>query len=257
MPYPGQRMTALNAAAGAPPAPASTSADPLLATRGSRHASGQPCVRVTGTRAGDFSEHPLRRGPGRPSRQRDSRAESGGSLRGCAKTQVALHDGHPVSLRPRLAEFKAPDWPRGVAKVLPGTVALDLLDPVCEHSPCRIRMHKYSGQVPTCAVDHRLAGRRNRQDSFYNRAPTPGPCKLMASACKQIIPPRLTALGGSLGQALRSGVPIGERRQWARRIILTKVSTFQGNCGEAPCPSLVMSPDDSLFHAKVGSRVGI
>jgi len=33
----------------------------------------------------------------------------GGSLRGRAKTQVALRDGLPVGLRPRLAQFTAAD----------------------------------------------------------------------------------------------------------------------------------------------------
>jgi hypothetical protein len=35
--------------------------------------------------------------------------QNGGSLRECAKTRVALRDGLPVSLRPRLAELTAPD----------------------------------------------------------------------------------------------------------------------------------------------------
>jgi hypothetical protein len=34
---------------------------------------------------------------------------NGGSLRGRAKTQVALHDGLPVGLRPRLEQFTAAD----------------------------------------------------------------------------------------------------------------------------------------------------
>jgi hypothetical protein len=37
------------------------------------------------------------------------RVQIGGSLRGRAKTQVALRDGFPVSLRPPLAEFTAAD----------------------------------------------------------------------------------------------------------------------------------------------------
>jgi hypothetical protein len=41
-----------------------------------------------------------------------------GSLRERAKARVALRGGLPVTLRPRLAEFTAPDWPCGVAKVL-------------------------------------------------------------------------------------------------------------------------------------------
>jgi len=112
--------------------------------------------------------------------------------------------------------------------------------------------------MPTCAVDHRLAGCRNRQDSFYNRAPTKGLCKLMASACKQIIPPRALRHSGvhldkpALRHSYRGTETMGKEDHPYESLY-----TFRETAGEAPCPSLVMSSDDSLFHAKVGSRVGI
>jgi hypothetical protein len=42
----------------------------------------------------------------------------GGYLRGCAKTQVALRDGHPVSRR-RLAELTAPTHPLAWSRSVP------------------------------------------------------------------------------------------------------------------------------------------
>jgi Enoyl-(Acyl carrier protein) reductase len=75
-------------------------------------------------------------------------AQSGGSLRGRAKTQVALRDGPPVGLRPRLAQFTAADrlcgaWP--MSRAMPA--ALDPVRGMCGHCPCRTAVHKYSGRA--------------------------------------------------------------------------------------------------------------
>jgi len=48
-----------------------------------------------------------------------STTQNGGYFAQVRKDLVALRDALPVSFRPRLAELTAPDWPCGVAKVLP------------------------------------------------------------------------------------------------------------------------------------------
>ena len=54
------------------------------------------------------AEQPVLRASDRPSEDIAS-VQNGGSLRGRAKTQVALRDRLPVGLRPRLAELTAAD----------------------------------------------------------------------------------------------------------------------------------------------------
>ena len=53
-----------------------------------------------------FADDPIMSGPSSSALPLRS-AQIGGYLRGRAKTQVALRDVSPVSLRPRLAEFTA------------------------------------------------------------------------------------------------------------------------------------------------------
>ena len=60
--------------------------------------------------------------------QNATHSESGGYLRGCAKTEVALRDERSLSLRPRPAEFAAADRPHAKG---PGPAVPTALDPVC------------------------------------------------------------------------------------------------------------------------------
>jgi hypothetical protein len=59
--------------------------------------------------------------------QNATHSESGGYLRGCAKTEVALRDELSLSLRPRPAEFAAADRPHAKG---PGPAVPTALDPV-------------------------------------------------------------------------------------------------------------------------------
>ena len=90
--------------------------------------------------------------------------QNGGYSRGCAKTQVALHDGHPVSRRSRLAEFTV-RLTSGVVTVLAVPAALDPVRGRRVRADEALRIGARSSKPQLSAASMRIGAKRREAES--------------------------------------------------------------------------------------------